>query len=117
VTKNATEPEDPEKEKENLSEDASLDLIFKSLLFPSLKKVKMKLLDSPILILLEDLDLKELIKLENYSPSKNLTMLLLLKNQLLEENGLPPTEKKDKRPLKSKESSLMLEFAEKELER
>jgi hypothetical protein len=114
MIKNATELEDQEKEKENPSEDASLDLIFKSLLALLPKKEKKILLDSLILMLPEDLDPKEPIKLENYLPSKKLTMLPLLKNPSLEENGPLLMEKKDKKPLKSKELSLMLESAEKE---
>lgn len=66
------ELKEKEKERENLSEDALLDLILKLFPLPSSRKVRKKFPDLPIKLKIEDLDPKELAASENSMELKRL---------------------------------------------
>lgn len=66
------ELKEKEKERENLLEDALLDLILKLFPLPSSRKVRKRFPDLPIKLKIEDLDPKELAVSENSMVSKRL---------------------------------------------
>jgi len=95
------------REKESLSEDASVDQILLSLLLKLLKKVQLKLLVLLMLKDQEDLDQRELVILDRPSLWENKTML---ESTLSEENlkkeirhSIKPQKFKDLSPKKELE--------------
>ena len=102
-----SDQEEQATERENLSEVVLLDKIFVSSLSVSSKKAKRKFPDWPTNKFPEDWDLKDVPRSENCLLWETKTILSWWKRMSSEESIPTKMEKKDKRPPKSKDLSLI----------